>query len=114
MFKERNASVQDYSAEQEKDLQERNLFDERGHLNEELLARPDEIILEDYADPEEDENAPFVPVSLRHCQNAPLSAASQATHACIPNTSHALDGCFALQMIPDLYDIALWTPEPKH
>lgn len=84
--------MQDYSAEQLKDLEEQNLYDERGHLNEELLARPDEIIPEDYADPEIDENAPFVPVSLRHCQNVPLPAASQATHACIPNTSQVLDG----------------------
>ena len=83
--------MQDYSAEQAKDLEEQNLYNERGHLNEELLARPDEIIPEDYADPEIDENLPFVPVSL-HCQNVPLPAASQATHACIPNTRHALDG----------------------
>ena len=60
--------VQDYSAELDKDLEEQNLYDERGHLNEELLARPDEIIPEDYADPEIDENEPFVAVSFQHCE----------------------------------------------
>ncbi len=56
--------VQDYDAEQQQYLEEQKFYDEKGELNEELLARPDEIREEDYADPELEENALFVPVSF--------------------------------------------------
>ena len=56
--------VQDYDAEQHKYLEEQRFYDEKGELNEELLARPDEIRPEDYADAEMEEDALFVPVSF--------------------------------------------------
>ena len=56
--------VQDYEAEQQQYLEEQRFYDEKGELNEQLLARPDDIREEDYADPEMEENALFVPVSF--------------------------------------------------
>lgn len=54
--------MQDYDAEQQQYLEEERFYDEKGELNEELLARPGEIRPEDYADAEMEENALFVPV----------------------------------------------------
>ena len=56
--------MQDYDAEQQQYLEEQRFYDEKGELNEELLARPEgEIRPEDYADAEMKEDALFVPVS---------------------------------------------------